>query len=145
MEFTTYKERRNFYLKTKTLSYDKAHNNIKHLILTDFQKMEIVKDIFNRHYELFKIDLSSNTRRREVVEKRQQLYHYLRVFTSMKTSFRDIALFVGNTNSHCTVMSGIKNINNLLECNKTFKKEYDELHEIIKKHLINKESLLRLS
>lgn len=88
------------------------------------------KKIF-KHFEIHISFLDSKTRRREIV-KAKQISQY---FTKKKTklSLDMIGQLIGNKD-HATVLHSIKTVNNLMDTDKIYKSEIEEIERMLNKN-----------
>lgn len=82
--------------------------------------MEEIKKIVQNH---FKLDISENSRRFELVFARACYFKICRDLT--KNSYQRIGASLGK--NHATVMHGIKTLNDLVETDKDLKNRFDSL------------------
>lgn len=79
-----------------------------------------LEDYFDINHEIKPHQLRAKTRVREVVEARQMIFHCLRANTDM--SLNEIGKYYGK--DHATVLHGQRNVDNLLDIDKTFRIKY---------------------
>ena len=82
----------------------------------------LIIKIVERHTGISKDVMSSRTRKREILQARFTYYKLTQIYT--KYSLSEIGQFV-NYPDHSTVLNGIKTINDLLDTNKSIKKEFE--------------------
>lgn len=80
------------------------------------------------YYNIDLQKLHANTRKREYVLPRQIAMYFCKKLT--KLSFREIGENIGNKD-HATVIFAIKTIKNLIETNRQFRNQINELEKLI--------------
>ena len=103
---------------------DKFVKNTSRDISIDFIQ-KIVCDYFGIPVDR----ISSKTRKREVVQARQLAMYFSKKLT--KSSLASIGLQCGNKD-HATVLHACRTVNNLIETDKKYKSNVDELEKKIK-------------
>jgi len=81
--------------------------------------------------DFFKVSLNlmkSSARKREVVQARQLAMYFAKKYT--KTSLQNIGIYCGNKD-HATVLYACKTVNNLIDTDKGFRKNVEEIEKII--------------
>jgi len=91
--------------------------------------LKYIKDEVCKYYEIGIDDLHEVTRKQEIVTPRQIAMYLCRRYT--KLSSGKIGKEIGGKD-HATVLHGIKKINNLLDTDKSFKLELEQLEDKIK-------------
>ncbi|MBK8847922.1 MAG: chromosomal replication initiator protein DnaA [Bacteroidetes bacterium] len=102
---------------------DKFVKNNSHEISIDYIQ-KVVCDYFDLPLELMK----SKTRKREVVQARQLAMYFSKSFT--KSSLSNIGMHCGGKD-HATVLHACRTVNNLIETDKKFKAQVQDLHKLI--------------
>jgi chromosomal replication initiator protein len=103
---------------------DKLIKNTKQEISIDYIQ-KVVCNYFNVPPEL----LQSRTRKREIVQARQVAMYFSKNLT--KSSLATIGAHIGNKD-HATVLHACKAVNNLVETDKHFKRQVDEIEKKLK-------------
>ncbi|HSV87031.1 MAG TPA: chromosomal replication initiator protein DnaA [Bacteroidales bacterium] len=98
-------------------------NNPREITVDYIQK--VICDYFNLQVE----KLHANTRKREIVQARQLAMFFSKQFT--KSSLAVIGHKCGNKD-HATVLHACKTVKNLVDTDKSYKKNFDELEGMIK-------------
>ncbi len=103
---------------------DKLIKNTKREISIDYIQ-KVVCNYFNVGIEL----LQSKTRKREIVQARQVAMYFSKSLT--KASLANIGSHIGGKD-HATVLHACKTVNNLMETDKRFKFQVDEIEKKLK-------------
>jgi len=103
---------------------DKLIKNIKREISIDYIQ-KVVCSYFNVPVEM----LQSNTRKREIVQARQIAMFFSKSLT--KSSLATIGSHIGDKD-HATVLHACKTVNNLIETDKRFRLQLDEIEKRLK-------------
>ena len=85
---------------------------------------EVVCDYFNIKRDL----IQSRSRKREIVQARQVAMYFTKTHTEM--SLAQIGSHIGKRN-HATVLHACNNIRGLIEVDKTFRSNIDEIERIL--------------
>ena len=89
----------------------------------------IYKIVFD--YYGIPLDINHKCRKPEYVKPRQMYFVFAKLYT--KKSLAQIGLFVNK--EHCTVLHGMKSINNIIDTEKQFKIDYQIINAKIKGNL----------
>lgn len=103
---------------------DKLIKNIKRELSIDYIQ-KVVCSYFNVPVEM----LQSNTRKREIVQARQIAMFFSKSLT--KSSLATIGSHIGDKD-HATVLHACKTVNNLIETDKRFRLQLDEIEKRLK-------------
>jgi chromosomal replication initiator protein len=103
---------------------DKLIKNVKRELSIDYIQ-KVVCNYFNVPIEM----LQSNTRKREIVQARQIAMYFSKNLT--KSSLATIGSQIGDKD-HATVLHACKTVNNLLETDKRFRVQIDEIEKRLK-------------
>jgi chromosomal replication initiator protein len=103
---------------------DKLIKNVKRELSIDYIQ-KVVCNYFSVPVEM----LQSNTRKREIVQARQIAMYFSKNLT--KSSLATIGSQIGDKD-HATVLHACKTVNNLLETDKRFKLQIDEIEKRLK-------------
>jgi chromosomal replication initiator protein len=116
--------KREITIDLATEMIDKLIKNIKREISIDYIQ-KVVCSYFNVPVEM----LLSSTRKREIVQARQVAMYFSKNLT--KSSLATIGSQIGDKD-HATVLHACKTVNNLLETDKRFKLQIDEIEKRLK-------------
>lgn len=90
----------------------------------DTYKVKCIQEIIESYYNLPSDSIQQKTRKREIVQARQMAMFFSKDLT--KLSLALIGSLLGNKD-HSTCLHGIKTVNNLIDTDKQFKIDYDEI------------------
>jgi len=93
-------------------------------MITIDQIQKIVSDYFNMSIELLQL----KTRKREIVQARQIAMYFSKLLT--KDSLAFIGKCIGNKD-HATVLHACRTVNNLIDTDKKFKFDVEEIGKIL--------------
>lgn len=82
------------------------------------KELTLIKKEVEKH---FKVDIMTNTRRRQITDARGFFYKCSKDLLK-RTSYPEIGNYVGKT--HATIINGHKQINNIIEYDAKYKKDY---------------------
>lgn len=100
--------------------------NIAPKVLT----VEHIRDTVCDYYNLTVEDISTRSRKLEVVQARQIAMYFSKMLT--KNSLSSIGMHIGKRN-HATVLHACKKVEDLIETDKYFRKDVEEIEERLKK------------
>lgn len=103
---------------------DKLTKNVQREITIDY-----IQNVVCSFYNLPSDSLLSKTRKRDIVQARQITMYFSKNFT--KSSLAAIGAEIGGKD-HATVLHACKTINNLIETDKSFKLQMDEIEKRLK-------------
>ena len=91
-----------------------------------------ISSVVTSHYGVTLKFLFQKTRKRDVVFKRQLLQQLLKKHTKLTLgAIGNLYKEEGSTYEHCTIKHSVKTIDNQLDVDKSFRKEYDIINEKI--------------
>jgi chromosomal replication initiator protein len=113
-------------LNKKNITLDLAQSTIEKIIKHSHQEITIdyVLRIVSDYYQINEETILSNTRKREIVQARQIAMYLSKQFT--KSSLKSIGAQLGNKD-HATVLHAYRTVNNLIETDRHFKGQIEEL------------------
>ncbi|MDR1866066.1 MAG: chromosomal replication initiator protein DnaA [Bacteroidales bacterium] len=113
-------------LNKKAITLELAQFTIEKLIKHSRPEISIdyIRQVVSDYYRLDEDHLLSNTRKREIVQARQVAMYLSKQFT--KTSLKNIGAQLGNKD-HATVLHACRTVNNLIETDRHFKTQIEEL------------------
>lgn len=97
-------------------------------------RIEYIQTVISNYFNLSIEMIHEKTRKREIVQARQIAMYFSKNLT--KLSLEIIGLKIGRKD-HATVLHACKTINNLLETDKRFRFQVEEIEEIIMKRINN--------
>lgn len=118
-------------LNRKEISVELARQQIDKYVKCNNREVSIeyiIKKVCD-YYGILVSDVSSKTRKREIVQARQLAMFFAKKLT--KHSLATIGMMCGKKD-HATVLHACKTIENLLATNRDIKREYEEIEKIIK-------------
>lgn len=118
-------------LNKKEITIDLAKEMIDKLVKSTRHEisLEYIQKIVCNYFSLSSDSLSSKTRKREIVQARQIAMYFAKNMT--KYSLAVIGASIGNKD-HATVLHACKTINNLIDTDKKFKNELQEIEKRLK-------------
>lgn len=118
-------------LNRKSITLELARATIEKLIKHTRQELSIdhILHVVSDYFHLKEDSLLSNTRKREIVQARQVAMYFSKQLT--KTSLKSIGAQIGNKD-HATVLHACRTINNLMETDRRFKMQIEELEGKLK-------------
>ncbi|MDR2039938.1 MAG: chromosomal replication initiator protein DnaA [Bacteroidales bacterium] len=113
-------------LNKKAITLDLAQSTINKLIKHTRPEISIdyILQVVSDYFHLDEENILSNTRKREIVQARQVAMYLSKQFT--KTSLKSIGAQLGNKD-HATVLHACRTVNNLIETDRRFKTQIEEL------------------
>jgi len=103
---------------------DKLIKNTKREVSIDY-----IQKVVCNYFDVPVDSLQSKTRKREIVQARQVAMFFSKNLT--KSSLATIGLQIGGKD-HATVLHACKTVNNLIETDKQFKNQIDEIEKKLK-------------
>lgn len=121
-------------LNNKAITIEVAESILGKITISAKKEMSIddIQQVVCDHFDMPISALQSKTRKREVVQARQIAMYFCKTLT--KASLASIGAQVGKKD-HATVLYACKTVNNLIEIDKKFKSQVDEISN--KLHLRN--------
>jgi len=118
-------------LNKKDITLDLAKEIIDKLIKTNKREISIdyIQKVVCNFFGISMDLLADNTRKREIVQARQISMYFAKTLT--KSSLATIGSQIGNKD-HATVLHACKTVNNLIDTDKTFKQQVDEIEKKLK-------------
>ncbi|NBC83598.1 MAG: chromosomal replication initiator protein DnaA [Bacteroidetes bacterium] len=118
-------------LNRKDITLDLAKEMIDKLIKNTKREISIdyIQKVVCNFYDIPIQMLLSHTRKREIVQARQVAMYYSKTLT--KASLASIGAQIGGKD-HATVLHACKTVNNLIETDKQFKSQMDEIEKKLK-------------
>jgi chromosomal replication initiator protein len=115
----------------KEITLDVVREMVDKLVRNTHKDISIdyIQKVVCNFYNLPSSSLQSSTRKREIVQARQVAMFFSKNLT--KASLTTIGAEIGGKD-HATVLHAFKTINNLMETNKSFKNQMDELEKKLK-------------
>lgn len=90
------------------------------------KQLEIIKKTVCQHYSLLLQDIDSKTRKREIVQARQQCHYFARTYT--KHSLSVISKNIG-FKDHATVLHSVRTVENLSFTDPRYASELNEVRD----------------
>jgi chromosomal replication initiator protein len=118
-------------LNKKEITLDLAHEMIDKLIKNTKREISIdyIQKVVCNYFNIAVDQLQSKTRKREIVQARQVAMFFSKTLT--KASLANIGSQIGGKD-HATVLHACKTVNNLLETDKRFRLQVDEIEKKLK-------------
>jgi chromosomal replication initiator protein len=118
-------------LNKKEITLDLAHEMIDKLIKNTKREISIdyIQKVVCNYFNIAVDQLQSKTRKREIVQARQVAMYFSKTLT--KASLANIGSQIGGKD-HATVLHACKTVNNLLETDKRFRLQVDEIEKKLK-------------
>jgi len=118
-------------LNKKDITLDLAKEMVDKLIRNTKREISIdyIQKVVCNFYDIPQQMLLSNTRKREIVQARQVAMFYSKSLT--KSSLASIGAQIGGKD-HATVLHACKTVNNLIDTDKQFKSQMDEIEKKLK-------------
>ena len=118
-------------LNKKEITLDLAHEMIDKLIKNTKREISIdyIQKVVCNYFNIAVDQLQSKTRKREIVQARQVAMFFSKSLT--KASLANIGSQIGGKD-HATVLHACKTVNNLLETDKRFRLQVDEIEKKLK-------------
>jgi chromosomal replication initiator protein len=118
-------------LNKKEITLDLARDMIDKLIKNTKKEVSIdyIQKVVCNYYNIGLEQLQSRTRKREIVQARQVAMYFSKSLT--KSSLATIGSQIGGKD-HATVLHACKTVNNLLETDKRFRLQIDEIEKKLK-------------
>ena len=118
-------------LNKKDITIDLAREMIDKLIKNTKREISIdyIQKVVCNYYNITTDSLKSKTRKREIVQARQVAMYFSKNLT--KSSLATIGSQIGGKD-HATVLHACKTVNNLVETDKTFRNQIEELEKKLK-------------
>ena len=118
-------------LNKKEITLELAKGMIDKLVKNTQREISIdyIQKVVCNYFSMSVDVLSSKTRKREIVQARQIAMYFAKNMT--KCSLAMIGNAIGNKD-HATVLHACKTVNNLIETDKAFKQDLDEIEKRLK-------------
>jgi chromosomal replication initiator protein len=118
-------------LNKKEITHDLAREMIDKLIKNTKREISIdyIQKVVCNYFNVGIEQLQSHTRKREIVQARQVAMFFSKSLT--KSSLASIGSQIGGKD-HATVLHACKTVNNLMETDKRFKLQVDEIEKKLK-------------
>lgn len=118
-------------LNKKEITIELAKEIIEKLIKNTKREISVdyIQKVVCNYYNLSPEQMQNNTRKRETVQARQVAMYFCKNFT--KSSLASIGSQIGGKD-HATVLHAYKTVNNLLETDKNFKRQIEEIEKKLK-------------
>jgi chromosomal replication initiator protein len=118
-------------LNKKEITLELAHEMIDKLIKNTKREISIdyIQKVVCNYFNIAVDQLQSKTRKREIVQARQVAMYFSKTLT--KASLANIGSQIGGKD-HATVLHACKTVNNLLETDKRFRLQVDEIEKKLK-------------
>jgi len=118
-------------LNKKDITLELAREMIDKLIKNTKREISIdyIQKVVCNYYNISSDSLKSKTRKREIVQARQVAMYFSKNLT--KSSLATIGSQIGGKD-HATVLHACKTVNNLVETDKTFRNQIEELEKKLK-------------
>lgn len=118
-------------LNKKEITMELAKDMIDKLVKSTRKEISIdyIQKVVCNYFEMPVEVLNSKTRKREIVQARQIAMFFAKVMT--KTSLASIGSIIGGKD-HATVLHACKTVKNLIETDKKFKKDLEEIEKRLK-------------
>ncbi len=119
-----------------TINNQEVTLNLAEKVVSQFvkhQQVEItiprIKQIVSDYFNITVEDIGQKTRRREIVQARQIAMYFSKSLT--KSSLASIGAQIGNKD-HATVLHACKAVNNMIDTNKKYRLQIEDLSKLIK-------------
>ncbi len=115
-------------LNKKAITLELAQSTIDKLVKYTRQELSIdyILQVVSDYFHIDESNILSNTRKREIVQARQVAMYFSKQLT--KTSLKSIGTQLGNKD-HATVLHACRTVNDLMETDRRFKSQIEELEE----------------
>lgn len=118
-------------LNKKEITLELAKDMIDKLVKSTRREVSIdyIQKVVCNYFSMPVETLSSKTRKREIVQARQIAMYFAKTMT--KSSLAAIGAAIGNKD-HATVLHAFKTVNNLIDTDKKFKADVEEIEKRLK-------------
>ncbi len=113
-------------LNKKSITLELAQETIEKLIKHTKQELTVdyILQVVGDYFHIGEDNILSNTRKREIVQARQVAMYFSKQLT--KNSLKSIGMQIGKKD-HATVLHAYRTVNNLMDTDKHFKQQIEEL------------------
>ena len=117
--------------RNKEITLELAKDMIDKLVKSTRREVSIdyIQKVVCNYFSMPVETLSSKTRKREIVQARQIAMYFAKTMT--KSSLAAIGAAIGNKD-HATVLHAFKTVNNLIDTDKKFKADVEEIEKRLK-------------